>query len=154
MSLEKEVAELRETVSELTVAVKENSELLKFLTGKARDGLTAKDDSTKASKPAAAAKEDKEDKKPASRSRSSTKAPKAPTSKEMAEATTKFLDVDDETEYKDRRELVMQIVEKFGVKKMSEIDEGERQSALDMLEAWKAGDDPFADEGGKDDDLA
>lgn len=147
MSLEKEIAELRE-------AVKENSELLKFLTSKARDGLTEK-----AEKPAAkatAAKEEK-DEKPASRSRassSSSKKTKAPTAKDMSEATTKFLDVDDEPEYKDRRELVMQIVEKYGVKKMSEIEEDDRQTALDMLEAWKAGDDPFAGEGGKDDDLA
>lgn len=146
MSLEKEIAELRE-------AVKENSELLKFLTSKARDGL-----SEKAEKPAAKATSTKEEKdeKPASRSRasSSAKKTKAPTAKDMSEATTKFLDVDDEAEYKDRRELVMQIVDKYGVKKMSEIEEDDRQVALDMLEAWKAGDDPFAGEGGKDDDLA
>lgn len=141
---------LEEALKANTEALNRNSELLEFLTSKARDGLTGKDE---AAKPAKASAKETEDKKPASRSRA-TKAAKAPTAKEMSEATTKFLDVDDENEYKDRRDLVKQIVDKFGVKKMSEIEEEDRQTALDYLEAYKNGDDPFADEARKDDDLA
>ncbi|MCQ9146110.1 hypothetical protein [Ochrobactrum sp. BTU2] len=153
MSLEKEIAELRE-------AIKENSELLKFLTSAAKGGLGDKAAAAKSSakgddKPKA---EDKP--KAASRSRASSKKEKVPSAKEMGEATTEFLDVDNEAEYKDRRALVVDIVGHFGVKKMSEIEEGDRQKALDMLETYKAGEDPFeglgddGDSGNKDDDLA
>ncbi|MEN3144581.1 hypothetical protein ABDF71_21565 [Ochrobactrum sp. WV_118_8] len=141
---------IEEALKANTEALNRNSELLEFLTSKARDGLTGKDESTK---PAKASAKETEEKKPASRSRS-TKAPKAPSAKDMSEATTNFLDVDDEGEYKDRRDLVKQIVDKFGVKKMSEIEEEDRQTALDFLDTYKNGDDPFAEDARKDDDLA
>ena len=154
MSLETELAELREATAELREAVKENSELLKFLTSAARGGLTGKEES-KPAKATAAAKE--EPKKPATRSRAAAKKEKVPTTKDMADATKAFLEVDDEGEYKDRRALVKDIVDHFGVGKMSEIEEDDRQKALGMLETYKNGDDPFegvGEDDSKDDDLA
>jgi len=143
---------LEASIKELTEAVNRNNELLEFMTSAARKGINEKSTATTDAAPS----EKATDTEAAPKRTRRKAAPKAPSTKDMAEATTKFLDVDDEEEYKARRELVKKIVDRLGAKKMSEIEEGDRQGALDMLEAFKNGDDPFAgdDEGEGDDDLA
>lgn len=154
---------LEEALKANTDALNRNNELLEFMTSAARNGLAAKGESPKAEpakgepSKAETTKPDAEEAAPTRRRRAAApKPPKALSTKEMADATTKFLDVDDEDEYKARRELVKKIVDRLGVKKMSEIEEDDRQGALDKLEAFRAGDDPFEgeDDGGDEDDLA
>lgn len=127
-------------IAELTAAVKENTEELRFLTSAARDGA-AKNSARTTTKPA------EEAEKP-TRSRSRSTKEKVPTVKEISDATKSFLDVDDQNEYEDRKDIVKRIVEKFKAKKMSEIDDKNRAEAMRMLDVAKAGDDPFDGEDG------
>ena len=134
-------------IAELTAAVKENTEELRFLTSAARDGAT-KNSARASTKPT------EEADKPA-RSRSRSTKEKVPTVKEISEATKSFLDVDDQNEYEDRKDIVKRIVEKFKAKKMSEIDDKNRAEAMRMLDVAKAGDDPFdGEDGDGEEDLA
>ena len=140
----------------LTAALNRNSDLLEILTSKAKPAIESKA-AEKAAAPVEKASEktapvEDAPKPRATRGAAKLKAEKTPAEKDMADATVKFLEVDGDEEYEARRGLVKKIVAKFGVKKMSEIAEGERKGALDMLEAYKAGDDPFAE--AEEDDLA
>lgn len=129
----------------LIAEIKRNSDLLEILTSKARSAQPEPKKEEEAPKARAAAKDDEkkgEEEAPKRRSRAAA-APKAPTAKEMAEHTTKFLEVEDEDEFEARRALVKKLLAHFDAPKMSEIDEDKRQSALDALTAYKAGDDPF-----------
>lgn len=120
----------------LTAELKRNSDLLETITTTAAKNMKAAapaDEKAPVDKPAG---------KPAGKP-AADKAPpkrKVPTPAEMAKATTDFLEVEDEGEYNKRRALVKAIVNKHGVKKMSEIEEGERIAASDALVAYKAGD--------------
>lgn len=164
MSLESQLAELTE-------AVRENSELLKFMTSHARkadgdkDGgsrsRTSKDEEEDDGKEKtttrrrSSAKDNKDDDgddgKTTSRGRSAKV--KVPTSKEISAATTKYLEVDDQDEYDHRREIILKIVDKFGVKKMSEIEEDDRTEAMDLLNQALEGKNPFK-RSRRDDDVA
>lgn len=137
-------------LAKLTAAIEENTEELKFLTSAARAGQTAQKD-----KPAPKAAATEEAEKPARATSSRSRKEKAPTVKEISDATKAFLDVDDETEYEERADIVKRIVKKYKAKKMSEIDDANRAEAMKMLEVAKNGDDPFEGEGGDDEnDLA
>lgn len=138
---------LEAAILELVAAVKENTEELKFLTSAARDGAT-KNASRASTKPA----EDGEKTSTRSRGGSRSTKEKVPSVKEISEATKAFLDVNEEDEYEDRKDIVKRIVEKFKAKKMSEIDDAHRAEAMRMLKIAQAGDDPFEGEGGKDED--
>lgn len=140
---------LEDKIDALTSALNRNSDLLEGLTAKAKTAQSTKTDEvkveatvkpTEASKPADAKPAAKAE--PAKRGRPA-KAEKAPAPQDMADATKAFLEVDAEDEYNARREIVKQILAEFEAKKMSEIPEASRKLALDMLEAYKAGDDPF-----------
>jgi hypothetical protein len=119
-------------LAELTAAINRNSDLLETITTTAAKNLAKGADAPADKAPAKA---------PAT-TKAPTKAPakvKIPTAPEMAKATTDFLEVEDEDEYAKRRALIKAIVTKHEVKKMSEIAEGDRQTALDAIAAYKAG---------------
>ncbi len=136
-----------ETLVAILGELKKNNELLSILTSAAKAGLPADKGGT-----ADAGTTTK-----TTRGKAADKAPKPPTAAAVTEETKKFLDVEAEEEYNDRRAFVVKVCEKFGVKKMSELAEGDRNPALDYLVAYKAGDETDLDEPkgrGRDDDVA
>lgn len=137
MSIEKALAEVAE-------ALRENSELLKGLTASAKTG---------AAKTTAKDKDEGEGDgdKP---KRTRTTKPKVPTAKELSTATTNWLEVDDEDEYERRKGIVKKIVAKFDAAKMSEVEEGDRAEALDLLNQAIDGKNPFKKSRDEDDDVA
>lgn len=137
---------LEAKIEALTDALKENTELLKALTAKAKANVSAE--------PKASTKTDDGDEKPASRStsrgRGRPKKDKAPTAAEVKKATEAFLDVEDEDEYAERRKIIKKLIAKYGAAKMTEIEEGKRASALSDMEAYCNGDEI---DFGEDDDI-
>lgn len=138
---------LEAAILELAAAVKENTEELKFLTSAARDGATKN-----ATRTSTKAVEEVEKAAPRSRATSRAAKEKVPTVKEISEATKAFLDVDDQNEYEERKDIVKRIVEKFKAKKMSEIDDKNRAEAMQMLDVARAGDNPFDGEDSEGDE--
>ena len=141
MSIEKALADVAE-------ALRENSELLKGLTASAKSGGTAKA-TTKAKDEDGDG--DGEGEKP---TRKRTAKPKVPTAKELSTATTNWLEVDDEDEYERRKGIVKKIVAKFDAAKMSEVEEGDRAEALELLNQAIDGKNPFKKARDEDDDVA
>lgn len=139
MSIEKALADVAE-------ALRENSELLKGLTASAKSGGTAKA-TTKA-------KDEDGDGEGEKTTRKRTTKPKVPTAKELSTATTNWLEVDDEDEYERRKGIVKKIVAKFGAAKMSEVEEGDRAEALELLNQAIDGKNPFKKARDEDDDVA
>lgn len=143
MTLEELLLANIEATKEQTAELKRNSDFLEILTSKAKTSLAVAAEKT-------GADEKSEDKaaepqkrapaaKPAAKEAPKKKA-KVPTPAEMAKATTDFLEVDDEDEFDARRALVKKILAKFNAPKMSEIGEDDRDAALEILTAYKAGD--------------
>lgn len=139
MSIEKALADVAE-------ALRENSELLKGLTASAKSGGTAKA-TTKA-------KDEDGDGEGEKTTRKRTTKPKVPTAKELSTATTNWLEVDDEDEYERRKGIVKKIVAKFNAAKMSEVEEGDRAEALELLNQAIDGKNPFKKARDEDDDVA
>lgn len=139
MSIEKALADVAE-------ALRENSELLKGLTASAKSGGTAKA-TTKA-------KDEDGDGEGEKTTRKRTTKPKVPTAKELSTATTNWLEVDDEDEYERRKSIVKKIVAKFDAAKMSEVEEGDRAEALELLNQAIDGKNPFKKARDEDDDVA
>lgn len=139
MSIEKALADVAE-------ALRENSELLKGLTASAKSGGTAKA-TTKA-------KDEDGDGEGEKTTRKRTPKPKVPTAKELSTATTNWLEVDDEDEYERRKGIVKKIVAKFDAAKMSEVEEGDRAEALELLNQAIDGKNPFKKARDEDDDVA
>ena len=139
MSIEKALADVAE-------ALRENSELLKGLTASAKSGGTAK-----ATTKAKDEDGDGEGEKP---TRKRTAKAKVPTAKELSTATTNWLEVDDEDEYERRKGIVRKIVAKFDAAKMSEVEEGDRAEALELLNQAIDGKNPFKKARDEDDDVA
>lgn len=139
MSIEKALADVAE-------ALRENSELLKGLTASAKSGGTAKA-TTKA-------KDEDGDGEGEKTTRKRTTKPKVPTAKELSTATTNWLEVDDEDEYERRKGIVKKIVAKFDAAKMSEVEEGDRAEALELLNQAIDGNNPFKKARDEDDDVA
>ena len=139
MSIEKALADVAE-------ALRENSELLKGLTASAKSGGTAKA-TTKA-------KDEDGDGEGEKTTRKRTAKPKVPTAKELSTATTNWLEVDDEDEYERRKSIVKKIVAKFDAAKMSEVEEGDRAEALELLNQAIDGKNPFKKARDEDDDVA
>lgn len=139
MSIEKALADVAE-------ALRENSELLKGLTASAKSGGTAKA-TTKA-------KDEDGDGEGEKTTRKRTTKPKVPTAKELSAATTNWLEVDDEDEYERRKGIVKKIVAKFDAAKMSEVEEGDRAEALELLNQAIDGKNPFKKARDEDDDVA
>ena len=139
MSIEKALADVAE-------ALRENSELLKGLTASAKSGGTAKA-TTKA-------KDEDGDGEGEKTTRKRTAKPKVPTAKELSTATTNWLEVDDEDEYERRKGIVKKIVAKFDAAKMSEVEEGDRAEALELLNQAIDGKNPFKKARDEDDDVA
>ena len=139
MSIEKALADVAE-------ALRENSELLKGLTDSANSGGTAKA-TTKA-------KDEDGDGEGEKTTRKRTTKPKVPTAKELSTATTNWLEVDDEDEYERRKGIVKKIVAKFDAAKMSEVEEGDRAEALELLNQAIDGKNPFKKARDEDDDVA
>lgn len=143
MSLEAAIAKLQESVEK-------NNELLEqVLSG--RDEVLKK----KAEKPAAskakAAKEtdsDDEEEAPAKKTRAKKKAPakkapakksskskkKAPGTADVRKAFGGFMSVEDEDEREERKAFVIDMLAHFDVKKATEIEEDDRQKAIDFVE--------------------
>lgn len=136
MSIEKALADVAE-------ALRENSELLKGLTASAKSGGTAKA-TTKA-------KDEDDDGEGEKTTRKRTTKPKVPTAKELSTATTNWLEVDDEDEYERRKGIVKKIVAKFDAAKMSEVEEGDRAEALELLNQAIDGNNYFKKARDKDD---
>lgn len=139
MSIEKALVDVAE-------ALRENSELLKGLTASAKSGGTAKA-TTKA-------KDEDGDGEGEKTTRKRTTKPKVPTAKELSTATTNWLEVDDEDEYERRKGIVKKIVAKFDAAKMSEVEEGDRAEALELLNQAIDGKNPFKKARDEDDDVA
>lgn len=139
MSIEKALADVAE-------ALRENSELLKGLTASAKSGGTAKA-TTKA-------KDEDGDGEGEKTTRKRTTKPKVPTAKELSTATTNWLEVNDEDEYERRKGIVKKIVAKFDAAKMSEVEEGDRAEALELLNQAIDGKNPFKKARDEDDDVA
>lgn len=139
MSIEKALADVAE-------ALRENSELLKGLTASAKSGGTTKA-TTKA-------KDEDGDGEGEKTTRKRTTKPKVPTAKELSTATTNWLEVDDEDEYERRKGIVKKIVAKFDAAKMSEVEEGDRAEALELLNQAIDGKNPFKKARDEDDDVA
>lgn len=139
MSIEKALADVAE-------ALRENSELLKGLTASAKSGGTAKA-TTKA-------KDEDGDGEGEKTTRKRTTKPKVPTAKELSTATTNWLEVDDEDEYERRKGIVKKIVAKFDAAKMSEVEEGDRAEALELLNQAIDGKNSFKKARDEDDDVA
>ena len=139
MSIEKALADVAE-------ALRENSELLKGLTASAKSGGTAKA-TTKA-------KDEDGDGEGEKTTRKRTAKAKVPTAKELSTATTNWLEVDDEDEYERRKGIVKKIVAKFDAAKMSEVEEGDRAEALELLNQAIDGKNPFKKARDEDDDVA
>lgn len=136
---------IEKILEELVDAVKENSELLRGMTAKAKGALDKADTTGKA------ASGDTTEKKTRA-----TK-PKAVSSKEISDATKGYLDVSDDDEYESRKEIVKKIVGKYDVAKVSEIeDPADRIEAMGLLQIAIAGDDPFpkSSRRSRDDDMA
>ena len=127
---------LEEKIDALTAALTRNSDLLEGLTSAAK----AKTASAPAADSEKAADAPKRGRPAKAEAEAAPKKAKPPTPEEMASATTKFLEVDDEDEYAKRRALVKRIIGKHEVKKMSEIAVDQRQGALDAITAYQAGD--------------
>lgn len=136
MSLEAEVKELRE-------AIRENSELLKVLTSKAKSSISTD------------SKDEGEEEKPKTTRtrRAAPKKEKAPTVAAVKKAAEDFLDVDDEDEYAERRKIIKKLTAKYGAAKMTEIEEGKRAAAIADMEAYKNGDEIDFGEEDEDDDI-
>ena len=139
MSIEKALADVAE-------ALRENSELLKGLTASAKSGGTAK--------AATKTKDEDGDGDGEKTTRKRTTKPKVPTAKELSTATTNWLEVDDEDEYERRKSIVKKIVAKFDAAKMSEVEEGDRAEALELLNQAIDGKNPFKKARDEDDDVA
>ena len=139
MSIEKALADVAE-------ALRENSELLKGLTASAKSGGTAKA-TTKA-------KDEDGDGEGEKTTRKRTTKPKVPTAKELGAKTSAYLEVDDEDEYERRKGIVKKIVAKFDAAKMSEVEEGDRAEALELLNQAIDGKNPFKKARDEDDDVA
>ena len=139
MSIEKALADVAE-------ALRENSELLKGLTASAKSGGTAK--------AATKTKDEDGDGDGEKTTRKRTTKPKVPTAKELSTATTNWLEVDDEDEYERRKGIVKKIVAKFDAAKMSEVEEGDRAEALELLNQAIDGKNPFKKARDEDDDVA
>lgn len=139
MSIETALADVAE-------ALRENSELLKGLTASAKSGGTAKA-TTKA-------KDEDGDGEGEKATRKRATKPKVPTAKELSTATTNWLEVDDEDEYERRKGIVKKIVAKFDAAKMSEVEEGDRAEALELLNQAIDGKNPFKKARDEDDDVA
>lgn len=138
-------------MSELTEAVKENSELLKILTSSARKGLDEQATTKPATRSRAAAKADDETESKPRTTRSRTAKPKVPTATEVRKQTEEFLNVTDEDEYAARRKIVKSIVDKYDAPKMTELAEEDRAAALaDLAKALKEREE--GDQGGDEDD--
>lgn len=126
-------------LKELTDAVKENSDLLR--------GLTSKAKSAKAEESKRSARDDdgEEDPKPRGRGRpaGSTKKAKVPSAADMKKAAETYLKeaADDEEEYEERRNKIKSIIKKFGAPKFTEILEEDRAEALDLLKGDAEDDD-------------
>ena len=136
MSIEKALAELTE-------AVRENNELLSGLTAKAKAETSGK------KAPAKGEDEGDDEEKP---KRTRTTKPKIPTAKDLSTATTKFLEIEDEDEYNSSKAIIKKIIDKFDAAKMSEIEEGDRAEAMDLLNIAISGKDPFKKTRSRDDD--
>ena len=136
------MSEKHGSIEALTTALLDLTEEIRILTSASKKASAAATANTKPEedeKPSRSrSTKTKEDDKPATRSRS-TKV-KVPTVKEISEATKAFLDVDDQDEYEDRKNVIKGIVKHFDAPKMSEIADADRALALRALEAAKAGD--------------
>jgi hypothetical protein len=130
-------------LADVADALRENSELLRGLTSKAKAGTA---DSGKTSR----ASDEGDEDKPSKRTR--TTKPKVPTSKEIGTATSSWLEVDDEGEYNHRKNIIKKILEKFEAPKMSEIAEEDRAEAMALLQLGIDGKDPFPKKSRRDDD--
>lgn len=139
---------IEDHLAALTAAVKDNTDVQKAILAKIGGTMTAAAAVTDKAPEKTVASDDKP--KTRGRAAGATK-PKVPTIKEIQDKTTGFLDVADDAEYEERAAVVVAITEKFGVKKMSEIDDDDRAKAMEMLEAAIAGDDPFSGEEAQED---
>ena len=72
-----------------------------------------------------------------------TTKPKAPSKDDIQKAFTEFMSTTDVDERKRRRDIVIAIAGNFGAPKATEIVEGKRQEALDMLAQYESNEDPL-----------
>jgi hypothetical protein len=119
---------LEERLAELTDAVTKNNELLTILTSKARASTEVE-----APKSKAKSEDSGETEAPKRRGRPPKK-DKVPSAADMKKAAQAYLDeATDDDDYKARRQLIKEIVNKFDAPKFTEIPEEHRAEALAML---------------------
>ena len=142
---------IEKALEDLADAVRENTEVLKSMTAAAKASTAGAGRSSSKDKDKDDGDGDGEKAKP-TRSRSSK--PKVPTAKELGAKTSAYLEVDDEDEYERRKGIVKKIVAKFDAAKMSEVEEGDRAEALELLNQAIDGKNPFKKARDEDDDVA
>lgn len=135
-------------IEELTAALKENSALLKTLSGKTAGAAAAdtKPASKTTTKPATKAEEEEAPK----RGRGRPPKDKTLSVTEMAEKARAFAEAanDDEDDFKERRALLTKLAKKYGVGKFSEIKGEDQAPALAALKEYEEGE--AEDENGDD----
>ena len=131
---------LEAAIAKLTAAVEANTAALE-------GGASAPADKGTAKKPAAGAKKAPA-KKPATK--------KGPTADDIAEQFGSYMKEGDADERAQAKANVRAIIEAMETDRLTNLDPEQFGQALEYLEAFKAGEDPFEEEGGEeegDDDL-
>lgn len=118
---------LEESIQKLTAAIEANT---KALTGGEAPAKAA-------GKPAA---------KPAGKPAGKPAAKKGPTVDDIADKFGEYMKTGDKDEREEAKTNVKAIVAHFGVSRLTEIDPENFQQALDFLDQFKAGENPFEDE--------
>lgn len=156
---------IEQLLADLAVAVRENTAQLAFLTAKAREvsGTKSVTVDTSAKKPEeveptpekAVKKVEEVEPAPekAVRKREVKEKAKVITDNEWRKLLADFVDVKDDDEYAARRDFVMKVAAKYDLRKMSEIPADKRREALDLLTAYKNGEETGLEDDERDDDL-
>lgn len=77
--------------------------------------------------------------------------PKGPTLEDIQAKFGEYMSIQDKTERNRRKEIVLKIAGKFDADRATNIAPKHFEEALELLEAYKNGEDPLADGDGEDD---
>lgn len=122
---------LEENIEALTKALNRNSDLLEGLTAKAQSAVEG----------GSKGKSDDEDEKPKGRGRkpAAAKKEKNPTIAEMKKEAETYLDVEEEDEYNERRQVVRAVADFYDAAKFTEIAAKDRLTAVKIIKMAAAG---------------
>lgn len=139
MSIEKALADL-------TAALEANTAALLATGGSdkpARASDAALEKVAEAAVKGKAAAEEKPKRAPAKKAPAKEK---AMTEKELYDFGKSFLDVEDDEDYADRKRVVKDVCDHYGINKLTEVEAELRSELKGRLEAFVRGEDPFEDQ--------